>query len=236
MKAVRALALVNGLLEEMAVRESGYSHQAYRELLTLRDRIQAEVPETAAGFPVACGWLDGSRPHVAVFATLADAIDSHVGLILEHGMSFAEVRARVEQVNSEGNYHEFVCRPAWPDEAEGAMKRRVTKLRLSPAAVSALQCSGLWEGDGSDDEHNEGLLRASVARAEAALYVSPGTRDGVLEALTALANSEDALARDTARDGVARSHARQACRALTALQGRVVKLVPARREPDEAEL
>jgi hypothetical protein len=61
------------------------------------------------------GWDDG-RPLKTV--TGLEMVRKTFPEIFRERDTLRKMRARVDTVNSEGNYHEFVFRPAWEDEKD----------------------------------------------------------------------------------------------------------------------
>lgn len=90
-------------------------------------------------------------------------------------------------------------------------------LRLSDAAISALECSGVCE---PETDREQVLARAWQGSR---LMVTAETADAIGFALNDLANAEDESARRD-RDPEMRRHARRACRALSALAARAFRV------------
>lgn len=99
----------------------------------------------------------------------------------------------------------------------------ITSIRLTDAQWSAIECAGILDSDPETLSSGENILRLSLYARQ--LTVSVTCREAIAEALTELANSEDALAEDTRKTDPATSRlARRACIALTKLQDRVIRL------------
>jgi hypothetical protein len=66
---------------------------------------------------VVAGWLRDDKTGLNVFTTV-DAARAAYPEVFHGAESVAQMRESAAFANAEGNYHEFVFRPAWPDEVE----------------------------------------------------------------------------------------------------------------------
>lgn len=93
------------------------------------------------------------------------------------------------------------------------------RVALSPRQISALECAGL---EGQDQTAGEALLLEAWRVRRQFLTFTIEQRDAIVEALTAAANSEDALARQPGQAASGeRAAAFAACHALTAIAATV---------------
>lgn len=99
--------------------------------------------------------------------------------------------------------------------------KTIQRITLTGPQQSAIECSGILEDITDTDAQR--ILQLSLRERGRQLVVSVTCREAILEALTDLANSEDAVAQqgDTAE---VRRWARHACQALSNLADRVLRL------------
>jgi len=90
-------------------------------------------------------------------------------------------------------------------------------IRLSVAAVSALECRGLEE---AIDAHDQ-AVKAAWKGSRLVFYGSE--RDALFEALNEMSNAEDAFAEERNHDPELRRFAGRAARSLAAVAGRVLR-------------
>lgn len=95
-------------------------------------------------------------------------------------------------------------------------------IRLTTAQLSALECSGLFEGP-DPDSNDERILREALTSGRL-MEVTAESAEAILSALTNLANAEDYAALNDS-DPDMRRYARRAASALTNLSGKVAKVV-----------
>ena len=90
-------------------------------------------------------------------------------------------------------------------------------VRLSPAAVSALECRGLEEVDGVEE------LAVKVAWEGSRLAFYEGEREALFSALNEMSNAEDAFAEERTHCPEMRKYAGRAARSLAAVAGKVLR-------------
>lgn len=90
-------------------------------------------------------------------------------------------------------------------------------VRLSPAAVSALECRGLEEVEGIEE------LVVKTAWCGSKLVFFEGEREALFSALNEMSNAEDAFAEERTHCPEMRKFAGRAARSLAAVAGRVLR-------------